>query len=264
MLSAPRIHHKRLKPITAKTSGYPNSAGINAEMEFQTATMPSQIDLFYQIDQAFKKSPNVARIFHGDRRICQGGRGRRTALFPSRKCGGHVPLESQLELAYAVVLERSPLVRDYRTQAIRIPLPGGRSAHPDFLIRTVDGTFEIHEVKPSIEYLSAEAIQRFATIGELLARTGIGFKVVDASDLCSGVELQKLLGQYSRGHIQAISQQQIDLGTTILRDGNINSFSEAYKLLREQQLPVQLADYLHFHQQWAFRSAKGLPNDQNY
>jgi len=87
-------------------------------------------ELLTQIAQAFQKSPNLARVLHGDRKIRQGGRGRRTALFPSMKCGGSIPLESRLELAYAVVLERSPSVQEYRTQAIRIRLPKGTIRAP--------------------------------------------------------------------------------------------------------------------------------------
>lgn len=59
-----------------------------------------------QITAAFEKRPDVADVLHGQRRIRQGGKGRRTALFASRKNGGAVPVESKLELAHAVALQR--------------------------------------------------------------------------------------------------------------------------------------------------------------
>ena len=209
-------------------------------------------DLLGQIAIAFQKEPSVARIFHGERRIHQGGRGRRTALFPSRKCGGSVPLESRLELAHAVLLERSPTVLEYRTQAIQIPLPGGRYAYPDFLIRTTDGNFEVHEVKPSIEHLVLADTQRFATIRTLLLNEGVGFRLVDNNSLPSGRALDELLFCYSRGHVQSYTRAQIDLAESALSGEHLASFSEAYKVLQEHDLPAQLADYLNFHQQWKF------------
>ncbi|MDR3430041.1 hypothetical protein [Silvimonas sp.] len=59
-----------------------------------------------QAEAAFLKTPNTAMLVHGVRKIHQGTRGRRTALFPSRKNGITVALESQLEADYCLVLER--------------------------------------------------------------------------------------------------------------------------------------------------------------
>jgi hypothetical protein len=256
MYTTPGAGSPLRQPITATSTGFPEAADLARSLSIESTcsalTTPTQAKekLFMEISEAFEKSPDVARILHGDRHIEQGGRGRRTALFPSRKCGGHIPVESQLELAYAVALERSPLVLDYRTQAIRIPLPGGRFAHPDFLIRTIHGTFEVHEVKPSVEHLSVESLQRFAAIQALLGVLSIAFRIVDARELLSGLGLQELLNQYSRGHMQVFSRHQIELGLSVLRDHKVSSFVEAYRRLREQDLPAQLADYLHFHQRW--------------
>jgi hypothetical protein len=209
-------------------------------------------ELLTQIAQAFQKSPNLARVLHGDRKIRQGGRGRRTALFPSMKCGGSIPLESRLELAYAVVLERSPSVQEYRTQAIRIRLPKGRFAHPDFLIRTACGQVEVHEVKPSIAHLPQADIDRFRLIRNVLDQAGVRFQLIDVHSLPSPRILEDLLQRYARGHLQAFSQMQIELARSLLTRHGCNSFDAAYQLMVLHELPVQIIDFLSFHQQWPF------------
>jgi hypothetical protein len=203
-----------------------------------------------QVTSAFEKPPSLARIFHGARRIRQGGRGRRTSLFPSSKCGGNIPLESQLELAYAVVLERSPDVQEYRTQAIRIALPGGRFSHPDFLIQRTNGTVEVHEVKPSIEDLPLADMQRFALIRSLLAEAGVAFQLIDTRSLPSAGVLQDLLQRYSRGHLQAFSKGQVDLAMSLLAHRGRCTYGDAAQLLAQHDLPAQIVDFLIFHHQW--------------
>ncbi len=93
-----------------------------------------------QIDFAFSQKPNIASILHGQRRIHQGSPGRRTSLFPSRKCGGAIALESRLELAYAVQLESNPDVESYRTQALKIPLSENHVAFLTFLSAIIMAT----------------------------------------------------------------------------------------------------------------------------
>lgn len=210
------------------------------------------LDLRDQIQAAFQKAPNVARIFHGERRIRQGGRGRRTALFPSCKCQGSVPLESQLELAHAIVLERSPDVKDYRTQAIRIALPCSRFSYPDFLVRSTTGSLEVHEIKPSIDDLSATDVQRFTIVKSLLQEAGVGFRVIDAHSLPSRREVESILFQYARGHLQVFSKQQIDLAKALLVGRSNSTLSDAYQILEQHDLPPQIADFLSFHRQEPF------------
>lgn len=209
-------------------------------------------DLLIQISQAFQKQPSLARILHGDRKIRQGGRGRRTALFPSTKCGGSIPLESRLELAYAVVLERSPSVQEYRTQAIRVCLPSGRFAHPDFLIRTTCGQIEVHEVKPSIEHLPKADVERFTFMRDVLGQAGVGFRLIDIHSLPSPPVLEELLQRYARGHLQAFSQAQTDIARSLLAHDANCTFEAAYQLMALHGLPAQIIDFLSFHQLWSF------------
>ncbi|WP_343728339.1 hypothetical protein [Duganella sp.] len=247
--------HGRMQPLAASATGTSEANELRGCLDASNGDCAAfdtpRSELTVQIEAAFLKLPTVARILHGARRIHQGGRGRRTALFPSRKCGGIVPLESQLELAYAVVLERSPWVNAYRTQAIRITLPGGRFAHPDFLIRTMAGTYEVHEVKPSTENLSADDIERFNTMRVMLAEVSVGFGVIDARHLPGTHTLNDLLRRYSRGHLQRYTANEIDHARSILISSGTTTLHQAYLLLQRNRLSAHLADYLHFHQLWS-------------
>lgn len=203
-----------------------------------------------QIDAAFRHPPSVANTLHGVRRIHQGARGRSTSLFPSRKAGGAIPLESKLELAYAVVLERSPAVLRYRTQAVHIPLPAGQSAFPDFLVELVDGGFELHEVKPSIAHLSRAYLDRCELIRSVLQPVQVPFRLVDTALLPNRKHLDWLLQRYGRGHLRVWTRTQVQLGAEVLAAFQPTSLAQAHRHLIEAGFPTQLADYLAFHRYW--------------
>lgn len=203
-----------------------------------------------QIDAAFRHSPSVANTLHGVRRIHQGARGRSTSLFPSRKSGGAIPLESKLELAYAVLLERLPAVLRYRTQAVLIQLPTGLSAFPDFLVELVTGGFELHEVKPSIAHLSGEYLDRCELIRSVLQAAQVPFRLVDTAQLPSRKHLEWLLQRYVRGHLQVWTAAQIQLGAEVLTTFQPTSLAQAHRHLTEAGFPAQLGDYLAFHRHW--------------
>jgi len=207
--------------------------------------------LLDQIEAAFAKPPDVAGVRHGQRRIHQGGRGRRTSLFPSRKNGGSIPMESRLELAYALVLEANPSVSQYRTQAVEIILSCGQASVPDFLIKTVHGRYLIHEVKPSKRHLKQSDIDRFTRAKLQLWDMEIEFTVVDASDLPSELEVAALLYLYSQGHRQQYSAGQIDLAHTLLNRRLTSDPALARAWLHAHDLPTDLVSYLHFHGRWA-------------
>jgi hypothetical protein len=160
-------------------------------------------------------------------------------------------LESKLELAYAVVLERSQAVQRYRTQAIHIPLPAGQSAFPDFLVERVDGGFELHEVKPSIAHLSREYLARCELISSLLQPVRVPFRLIDATQLPNRKHLDWLLQRYVRGHLRAWTNAQIRLGSKILVGSQPPSLAQALCHISEAGLPPQLADYLAFHRHWS-------------
>ncbi|WP_347017453.1 hypothetical protein [Acinetobacter seifertii] len=67
--------------------------------------------------------------------------------FLVKKNVGMIPVESNLELAYAIELERDLSVVSYRTQALKVQLSQCESNYPDFLVKYSDGRVEVHEVK---------------------------------------------------------------------------------------------------------------------
>lgn len=201
-----------------------------------------------QIHSAFNQKPNIAGTLHGKRRIYQGCLERRTSLFPSCKAGGSIALESFLELAYALQLESHPAIESYRTQALKIPIGENQDVYPDFLIRTSKGYFEVHEVKPSIEHLSLESLQRFERLASILASIHIPFKLVDANTLPQRQSLTQLLHLYSRGHLQNWTSLEIELAQDLLIHHELDDLEQAYSILEKDQLSRQLADYLLFHQ----------------
>ncbi|WP_265583794.1 hypothetical protein [Chitinimonas koreensis] len=159
-------------------------------------------------------------------------------------------MESKLELAYAVVLERSPAVLRYRTQAVHIALPAGQSAFPDVLVELVTGGFELHEVKPSITHLSRAYLDRCELISSVLHPAQVPFRLVDATQLPSRKHLEWLLQRYVRGHLQMWTPAQVQLGAEALTAFQPTSLAQAHRHLIEAGFPAQLADYLAFHRHW--------------
>lgn len=210
----------------------------------------TQHPLLAQIEAAFRVAPNVAHTLHGVRRIHQGSRGRRTSLFPSRKSGGAIPLESRLELAYAVTLERNPFVSSYRTQAIQLALPGGQTVFPDFLVRFDDGRYALHEVKPTLQHLSTDYHERCQLLERLLQSVGVGFQIVDTNMLPDELTLEWLLQRYVRGHHQTWTALEIELAAQCLEQQAASTLANAYSYLIANRLPPAIADYLAFHRGW--------------
>ncbi|OEZ88985.1 hypothetical protein JAB6_01350 [Janthinobacterium sp. HH104] len=208
-----------------------------------------------KIEDAFSKPPDVANVRHGQRRIHQGGRGRRTALFPSRKNGGAMPVESRLELAYALVLEATPSVYQYRTQAVEIITESGERSVPDFLIKSVRGNYLFHEVKPSKSHLKRNDLDRFSRIKTLLSEMDIEFLVIDAAGLPSESEVQELLRLYAQGHRQHYTAGQIDLAQSLLDQEIWHDLGGAREVLTANALPFELVSYLLFHNRLTLNTA---------
>lgn len=200
-----------------------------------------------QIEQAFENKSNIAGTIHGQRKIYQGCYGRRTALFPSTKCNGSIPVESRLELAHAVSLEQDPQVKHYRTQALKIPLSQNHFSYPDFLIETLDNHYEIHEVKPSISSLSDEDAERFKRLSSLLEPIGITFKLIDNTSIPPEMQLQNLLYWYQRGHRYSWSHFEINSALEHLQAQRFNNLNQIHEKLQVIGLKEELGDYLLFH-----------------
>lgn len=203
--------------------------------------------IFEQIKTAFATEPNIAATIHGQRKIFQGCYGRRTALFPSKKCSGAIPTESRLELAHAICLERNPSVINYRSQALKIKLSHEQYSYPDFLIQTSDGCYEVHEVKPSVASLALDDYVRFDRLASLLSSAGITFKLIDQTELPTEKHLQQLLYWYQRGHRFDWNKFEIEYALEHLKIKRPASPIQVYKELETIGLKQELGDYLFFH-----------------
>lgn len=203
--------------------------------------------IWNQIEKAFQSNPNLASTIQGQRKIHQGCLGRRTALFPSTKSAGAIPLESRLELAHAICLEQNIQVKKFRTQALKIPLSGGNCCYPDFIVQNLDGSFEVHEVKPSRKALATEEIQKFEHVSKILNQMGILFKLIDQSDLPTTKQLQNLLYLYQRGHRKTWTALEVDLAIRTLKDTFFLDIEGVHTSLNKVGLACELGDYLVFH-----------------
>ena len=209
-----------------------------------------------QIKMAFATEPNIAATIHGQRKVFQGCYGRKTALFPSKKCGGAIPTESRLELAHAVCLEQNPTVINYRSQALKIKLSHDQYCYPDFLIQTSDGSYEVHEVKPSISSLALDEYVRFDRLATLLSVVGITFKLIDQTELPTEKQLQQLLYWYQRGHRFDWSKFEIEYALEHLKTKRPESLIQIYKELETIGFKQELGDYLFFHNKFKEFSPK--------
>lgn len=209
--------------------------------------MTNSIPLLDQIQGAFKLGPNLAGAIHGTRRVREGQRGKSTTAFPSRKVGGVATLESRLELAHAIALERNSDVIQYRTNAIKIQLDEKSYVIPDFLIKNVHDFYEVHEVKPSILNMSERDQLRYERTEKILAAHNIFFKIVDQPQLTNKEETDRLLHLYSRGHRYDWSPLQIFTATKFIETKTFNTLSEIHSALADEGIDESLGDFLVFH-----------------
>ncbi|MCD5327533.1 Tn7 transposase TnsA N-terminal domain-containing protein [Chromobacterium piscinae] len=208
--------------------------------------------LLQQAEEAFAEQPDQAGVVHGRRRITQGARGRRTSLFPSRKNGITIALESQAEASHCLLLEQNKHVIGYRCQPLEIPYAPGRRYYPDFLTRTHDGRWRVSEIKPDKRHLDVENQQRFETVSTLLAHCGFEFYLVDNNDLPRGTHLDNLYWLYCRSATRSWAAQEIELAQQLLSNhSHPTTFGEAQSQLIREGLPPSLVEYLLFHGQLA-------------
>lgn len=241
-----RCYQIEIHKFDSAFQGFVETVDHDTNLTEITSPTGSDSYIFNQIKEAFRKPPDISGIYQGQRRIKQGSPNRRTALFPSRKAGGTIPLESKLELAYAIELERNSETTSYRTQSVKILLPKNKFAIPDFLVEKRDGSFEFHEIKPSIENLTFEQNEKISDLKATLHRSNIIYKVIDSKSLKSGITLDKLLTLYSRSHVLAWTTREIEAAINLLHNQKVGT-EESYEILIKNHLNPRLADYLRFH-----------------
>lgn len=203
-------------------------------------------DIKKQIIAAFQQKADISGKIIGKRKIEQGSIGKRTSLFPSVKNQAMIPLESKLELAYALSLEQNQNVEAYRTQAVKIPHAKNRFLFPDFLIKYKDGTYAIHEVKPSIQALSEKNLLKIRDIENILKAMNIEFRVIDKNVLANDELLQKILFFYSRGNAK-LWPTELLLSTQESLNKEYKTLNDLYNALTLHNISIHLGDYFIFH-----------------
>ena len=200
-----------------------------------------------QIIKAFNTKPAMDGTIHGQRKIILGTVGKRPTLFPSKKNGGMIALESRLEFAYALKLEQNHGVKAYRTQALKIAISNAQFVYPDFLIKYQDGSIEVHEVKPRILSLNETDLERYNRLGQILKNSNIDFKLVDHLDLPTEHESIVLNFLYQNAHTNDWSDDQILSGARSIPPLNGLLLMEVQNYLIVNGLPKELANYLIFY-----------------
>ncbi|WP_375591693.1 hypothetical protein [Chitiniphilus eburneus] len=157
-----------------------------------------------QVDEALAAEPSLDNVLQGLRHIHLGRRGGRPSYFPSKKnapsgkTSVYMAAESRLEAAAALMFEQDPSVVAYRMQAVKVPLPGNRTAYPDFVTVDKQGRLLVTEVKVDSRHQSADAVADQAHVGNVLGRWGIDYQVLDTRDFPAKFVHDNLLWLHSQ------------------------------------------------------------------
>lgn len=210
-------------------------------------TKAQYLSIAEQVTEAFNTKPTADGVIHGLRKIILGTVGKRPTLFPSKKNGGMIALESRLEFAYALQLERDPEVKAYRTQALKIAISKDQFVYPDFLIKYQDETIKVHEVKPDSLSINQVDFVRYNLLKLILKNSNIDFRFVDRSELPTEYESLILNFLYQNAHTNDWSEHQILSGTRSIPPLNDLLLMEVQDYLTVSGLPKELANYLIFY-----------------
>ena len=202
-------------------------------------------NLLGKFEDAFKKQTHVSSKFIGERRI-KSRKGSRVSLFPSIKNRGLICLESNLELAHAIALERNEDVLQYRTQAVQIFINDQHFIIPDFIIKTLNG-FEVHEVKPNLKKISEKNISRFNLAEDILSNHNIKFRIYDHNNLLSKQDSLFLSISYQRANYQTISKIDLDKAEVVIKNHKFKDRKDLYSLMKDNNLDLIIADYFIFY-----------------
>lgn len=198
-------------------------------------------DLANLIKEALATKPIKGYALKADRKPCK--KGMRIYKFNSIKAGGELTLNGELEYAHAIYLERSKHIRNYRAQSPRIPYLSKNIAYPDFSVETIHGSYEIHEIKPDLNYLSERDQLKFTELAELLPLYDIAFKVFDVRDLFTKQQAEILTKHYQNGNLKKWTELEIWDSKKIIAAHINYPDSEIYKILECHNLSASLLDY---------------------
>ena len=202
-------------------------------------------NLHEKFEDAFRKQTHVSSKFIGERRI-KSRIGSRVSLFPSVKNKGLICLESNLELAHAISLERNEDVLQYRTQALQIFITEKQCTIPDFIIRTLNG-YEVHEIKPNLKTISERNFSRFKIAEEILKNHCIKFKTFDRNNLLSKQDYLFLNISYQRANYKILNKSDLDKAEIIINNAKFKRREDLYLLMQSNNLNPIIADYFIFY-----------------
>lgn len=202
-------------------------------------------NLLGKFEDAFQKQSHVSSKFIGERRV-KSRIGSRVSLFPSVKNQGLICLESNLELAHAIALERNEDILQYRTQAVQIFINDRHFIIPDFIIKTLNG-YEVHEIKPNLKTLSEKNITRFKLAKNILNSYSIKFKTFDRTTLLSKQDSLFLSISYQRTNYQNINPIALEKAEKIIKNYKFKDRESLYSLMKEHNLDLVIADYFIFY-----------------
>lgn len=199
-----------------------------------------------QIQEAFEKPITISGQFLGIRNIYHGSFNKRTVIFTSYKNGGAFSLESQLELAHALNLERDMSVLKYRTQALKVTLSKSMYAIPDFLILNNLHNYEVHEVKSNLKSLSNEKIEKLEITKQVLKSYNINYKIFDEIALPSKKEVNSILRIYK--NIKNVNIDKDRINQALILTENINkNFTFLLEYLSKYKYSYNEICYLVFY-----------------
>ena len=199
-----------------------------------------------QLQEAFEKPITISGQFLGIRNIHHGSFNKRTVIFSSYKNEGAFSLESQLELAHALNLERDISVLKYRTQALKVTLSKTMYAIPDFLILNNLNNYEVHEVKSNLKSLSKEKIEKLEITKRVLKSYNIKYKIFDEITLPSNKDINSILRIYKNIKNINMDNDRINLAKILTEDINKN-FTFLLDHLSEYKYSYNEICYLIFY-----------------
>ncbi len=177
------------------------------------------LNLMPLIREAFERPPDAAGILQGVRPLRQGKPHVRIVLMPSPKNGNRIiAAEGRLEAAMVNSLELDPSAAAFRGQPFPMPGPNGRDLVCDLVVRHMDGTYTVIDVKPAGALLFTKVQKRMAHVSGLLAQSHVAHRVFTEREL----ELQpsrQIRDQLRRGAKTALTEYQRDQVLAFVRRG---------------------------------------------
>ena len=203
-------------------------------------------DIHTQIKEAFEKSTTISGQFLGLRNIQHGSFNKRTVIFSSIKNGWAFSLESQLELAHALNLERDTRVFKYRTQALKVVLTKDSYAIPDFLILNNLNEYEVHEVKSNLNSLSASQLAKLELTKKTINSYNMKYEIYDETVLPNIKEVNSILRIYKNIKKVNLNIEKIN-SAKIITENTIKNFTVLLDHLSKYRFSYNEICYLVFY-----------------